>query len=234
MGDIAITREREAIVHFSKNFMMDDIVTLVKKTTETKDVTDLEQLQRQDPSIVVGTVEGSNVHHFLKTSRFYKEIWQKISADPTSFVKTQQEGIDRVKKGAQTFLLCFILFNLLFHFSGGYAFITVQSTYDLAQNKDCMLKELEGVDHSFQYGFAHRKEPTGSARARIFNEHIHRIEEDNKFTSWYKKWFKRCECTSGGKLKCRKVFENSFANTKTASVFFTILTIVIGITLISL
>ncbi|XP_037925816.1 glutamate receptor ionotropic, kainate 2 isoform X2 [Hermetia illucens] len=137
------------------------MITPIESAADLADQTD----------ISYGTLEGGSTMTFFRDSkiRIYQKMWRFMeSKRSTVFVKTYEEGINRVLKG-------------------NYAFLMESTMLDYAVQRDCNLTQIGGLLDSKGYGIA---TPKGSQWRDIISLAILELQEKGVIQILYDKWWK--------------------------------------------
>ncbi|CAL1537976.1 unnamed protein product [Lymnaea stagnalis] len=136
-----------------------------------------EDLARQT-EIQYGTIMSGSTKAFFKNSQFqtYQRMWAYMtSAQPSVFVKTHEEGIQRVRQS-----------------NGKYAYLTESSTIDYVSNrKPCDTLKVGSNLNSDGFGIG---TPVGSDLRDKLNFAVLELRENGDLAKWEKIWFDRGEC----------------------------------------
>lgn len=89
--------------------------------------------------IKYGVMLGGSTLSFFKESNFsiYQKMWAVMETDPTVFVQTNDEGVDRVSRG-----------------NSKYAFLCESTSIDYECNRNPLLMQVGGLLDSKNYGIA--------------------------------------------------------------------------------
>lgn len=135
--------------------------------------------------IKYGTLYGGSTMTFFKTSKIptYQRMWHVMdSTEPSVFVNSSQEGIDRVLKG-------------------NYAYLGESAIIDYNVQRNCDLMQVGGRLDSKGYGIA---TPRESPYRDLISDAILKLQEEQVITLLYNKWWRE----GYGAVKC----ENEDAN----------------------
>uniref|UniRef100_A0A336KHH4 CSON010578 protein n=1 Tax=Culicoides sonorensis TaxID=179676 RepID=A0A336KHH4_CULSO len=129
-----------------------------------------EDLSKQS-KVKCGVVDGGSTAAFFRDSNFstYQRIWASMeSAKPSVFVKSNDEGKERVKKG-------------------DYAFFMESTTLEYLTERDCELTQLGGLLDSKGYGIAL---PLNSPYRTAISQAVIKLQEEGKLLTIKDKWWK--------------------------------------------
>ncbi|XP_064212110.1 glutamate receptor ionotropic, kainate 2 isoform X1 [Tribolium castaneum] len=121
--------------------------------------------------IAYGTLEGGSTMTFFRDSKIgiYQKMWRFMeSRKPSVFVKTYEEGVQRVLEG-------------------NYAFLMESTMLDYAVQRDCNLTQIGGLLDSKGYGIA---TPKGSPWRDKISLAILELQEKGVIQILYDKWWK--------------------------------------------
>ena len=146
----------------------------------------VEELSLQD-NVKFGLLADGSTQSFFQSSNLhvYQKMWQTMSKDPDSFVKSQNELIERVKKG-----------------DGKFAALMESATIEYLVSQDCDLVQVGALIDSRGYGIAVRQ---GSGLRDKINRALLQLQETGVIYRLKEKWWKNEE----GKV-CPKVDRNEF------------------------
>lgn len=140
-----------------------------------------EDLAKQT-KIKYGLMAGGATSSFFKESNFslYQRMWSFMeSAEPSVFVKDNNEGIERVAKG-----------------KGNYAFIMESTSIEYNVQKNCNLTQVGSLLDSKGYGVAL---PTNSPYRTLINQAVLKLQEEGKLNDLKTRWWIE---NNGGEGKC--------------------------------
>uniref|UniRef100_A0A2C9KDL9 Glutamate receptor n=2 Tax=Biomphalaria TaxID=6525 RepID=A0A2C9KDL9_BIOGL len=136
-----------------------------------------EDLARQT-EIQYGTIMSGSTKAFFKNSQFqtYQRMWAYMtSAQPSVFVRTHEEGIQRVRQS-----------------NGKYAYLTESLTIDYVSNrKPCDTLKVGNNLNSDGFGIG---TPLGSDLRDKLNFAVLELRENGYLSQWEKRWFDKGEC----------------------------------------
>ncbi|XP_036354915.1 glutamate receptor ionotropic, kainate 2-like isoform X2 [Octopus sinensis] len=121
--------------------------------------------------IKYGTLYGGSTMTFFKTSKIpiFQRMWHVMdSTDPSVFVNSSQEGIDRVLKG-------------------NYAYLGESAIIDYNVQRNCELMQVGGRLDSKGYGIA---TPRESPYRDLISDAILKLQEEQVITLLYNKWWR--------------------------------------------
>ncbi|XP_040201047.1 glutamate receptor 1 isoform X2 [Rana temporaria] len=153
--------------------------------------------------ITYGTLDSGSTKEFFKRSKIavFEKMWTYMrSAEPSVFVKTTEEGMNRVRKS-----------------KGKYAYL-LESTMNeyIEQRKPCDTMKVGGNLDSKGYGIA---TPKGSALRNPVNLAVLKLNEQGLLDKLKNKWwYDKGECGSGGGDSKDKTSALSLSNV--AGVFY--------------
>ncbi|XP_060534775.1 glutamate receptor ionotropic, kainate 2 [Cylas formicarius] len=149
-------------------------------------ITPIESAQdlAEQTDIAYGTLEGGSTMTFFRDSKIgiYQKMWRFMeSRNPPVFVKSYEEGIQRVLQG-------------------NYAFLMESTMLDYAVQRDCNLTQIGGLLDSKGYGIA---TPKGSPWRDKISLSILELQEKGVIQILYDKWWKNTGdvCTRDDKSK---------------------------------
>ncbi|XP_076271919.1 glutamate receptor ionotropic, kainate 2 [Rhynchophorus ferrugineus] len=149
-------------------------------------ITPIESAQdlAEQTEIFYGTLEGGSTMTFFRDSKIgiYQKMWRFMeSRKPKVFVKSYEEGIQRVLQG-------------------NYAFLMESTMLDYAVQRDCNLTQIGGLLDSKGYGIA---TPKGSPWRDKISLAILELQEKGVIQILYDKWWKNTGdvCTRDDKSK---------------------------------
>ncbi|CAF0769478.1 unnamed protein product [Brachionus calyciflorus] len=121
--------------------------------------------------IKYGSVRSGSTENFFKESKIqtYERMWNFMSSNPDVFVKSTEEGIERVKKG-------------------GYAYLLESTTNDYLRQRDCDLMQVGGLIDTKGYGIGL---PTGSPWRDQISNAILQLQEKGDLQELYIKWWEK-------------------------------------------
>ncbi|XP_037041000.1 probable glutamate receptor isoform X2 [Bradysia coprophila] len=135
-----------------------------------------EELASQD-HVVYGCIKGGSTEAFLRDSKhpLYRKMWSRmVEMEPTPFVLTNMEGIERVRQG-------------------NYAFISESSIIEYATSRHCDLHQIGDLITSKGYGLAVQQ---GSPLRESLSYAILQLQEDGTLSLLKNKWWN--ELNGGG------------------------------------
>ncbi|XP_013416771.1 glutamate receptor ionotropic, kainate 2 isoform X2 [Lingula anatina] len=124
--------------------------------------------------IKYGSQYGGSTMTFFKTSKIptYERMWNFMSStEPSVFVNSSKEGIDRVMKGK-------------------YAYLMESTMIEYTVQRNCKLMQVGGLLDSKGYGIG---TPRGSPYTEILSEAILKLQEQQVLQVLYTKWWKEKE-----------------------------------------
>ncbi|XP_025836785.1 glutamate receptor ionotropic, kainate 1-like [Agrilus planipennis] len=149
-------------------------------------ITPIESAQdlAEQTEISYGTLEGGSTKTFFRDSKIgvYQKMWRFMeSRQPSVFVQSYEEGIERVLKG-------------------NYAFLMESTMLDYVVQRDCNLTQIGGLLDSKGYGIA---TPKGSPWRDKISLAILELQEKGVIQILYDKWWKNTGdvCTRDDKSK---------------------------------
>uniref|UniRef100_A0AAR5PL56 Ionotropic glutamate receptor C-terminal domain-containing protein n=1 Tax=Dendroctonus ponderosae TaxID=77166 RepID=A0AAR5PL56_DENPD len=149
-------------------------------------ITPIESAQdlAEQTEIAYGTLEGGSTMTFFRDSKIgiYQKMWRFMeSKKNTVFVKSYEEGINKVLQG-------------------NYAFLMESTMLDYAVQRDCNLTQIGGLLDSKGYGIA---TPKGSPWRDKISLAILELQEKGVIQILYDKWWKNTGdvCTRDDKSK---------------------------------
>ncbi|KAJ8924613.1 hypothetical protein NQ315_000763 [Exocentrus adspersus] len=147
-------------------------------------ITPIESAQdlAEQMEIAYGTLEGGSTMTFFRDSKIgiYQKMWRFMeNKKPPVFVKTYEEGIQRVLEG-------------------NYAFLMESTMLDYAVQRDCNLTQIGGLLDSKGYGIA---TPKGSPWRDKISLAILELQEKGVIQILYDKWWKNTGCNRDDKSK---------------------------------
>jgi ABC-type amino acid transport substrate-binding protein len=154
--------------------------------------------------ILYGTLEAGSTKDFFKTSKIptYEKMWSFMSSEPSVFVKTTDEGVQRVRNS-----------------KGRYAFLLESTMNDYYnQRKPCnTLKVGDNLD-SKGYGIA---TPIGSdLRSRINVAVLQLLEREDLQKLQKKWWYDKGECVVESDSKKGGSSQSSLSLSNVAGIFY--------------
>lgn len=129
----------------------------------------VEELASQD-KVVYGCKKGGSTEEFLRDSKnpIYRKMWSRmVEREPSPFVFTNMEGIDRVQKG-------------------NYAYISESTIIEYATSRNCDLHQIGDLLDSKGYGLAVHQ---GSPLRESLSYAILRLQEDGTLSQLKDKWW---------------------------------------------
>ncbi|XP_045462380.1 glutamate receptor ionotropic, kainate 1 isoform X2 [Harmonia axyridis] len=149
-------------------------------------ITPIESAQdlAEQAEIAYGTLEGGSTMTFFRDSKIgiYQKMWRFMeNRKPPVFVKSYEEGVERVLQG-------------------NYAFLMESTMLDYAVQRDCNLTQIGGLLDSKGYGIA---TPKGSPWRDKISLAILELQEKGIIQILYDKWWKNTGdvCTRDDKSK---------------------------------
>ncbi|XP_044767119.1 glutamate receptor ionotropic, kainate 2 [Coccinella septempunctata] len=149
-------------------------------------ITPIESAQdlAEQAEIAYGTLEGGSTMTFFRDSKIgiYQKMWRFMeNRKPAVFVKSYEEGVQRVLQG-------------------NYAFLMESTMLDYAVQRDCNLTQIGGLLDSKGYGIA---TPKGSPWRDKISLAILELQEKGIIQILYDKWWKNTGdvCTRDDKSK---------------------------------
>jgi len=99
VSDLTITYSRERVIDFTFPFMQSGLAILIKRG-DNMTIQNADDLSRQT-DIKYGCVAGGSTQHFFKTSTnpLHQRLFQGMESDPSNFVTSYGEGLERVMAG---------------------------------------------------------------------------------------------------------------------------------------
>ncbi|XP_072394933.1 glutamate receptor ionotropic, kainate 2 [Diabrotica undecimpunctata] len=149
-------------------------------------ITPIESAQdlAEQTEIAYGTLEGGSTMTFFRDSKIgiYQKMWRFMeNRNPPAFVKSYEDGVQRVLEG-------------------DYAFLMESTMLDYAVQRDCNLTQIGGLLDSKGYGIA---TPKGSPWRDKISLAILELQEKGVIQILYDKWWKNTGdvCTRDDKSK---------------------------------
>ncbi|CAF0769509.1 unnamed protein product [Brachionus calyciflorus] len=133
-------------------------------------IEDVEGLSKQS-EIKYGCLNGGSTQQFFRESKIhtYERMWNFMNSMPDVFVKSTEEGIERVKKG-------------------GFAYLLESTTNDFLRQRDCELMQVGGLIDTKGYGIG---TPPGSPWRDQISNAILQLQEKGDLQELYIKWWEK-------------------------------------------
>ncbi|KAI1708474.1 ligated ion channel l-glutamate- and glycine-binding site domain-containing protein [Ditylenchus destructor] len=155
-----------------------------------------DDLARQT-KIKYGTLNRGSTMTFFKDSKVetYEKMWKLMESQPSLFVKSSKEGIERVK-------------------TSDYAYLMESSMLEYAIERDCELIQIGGLLDQKGYAFGL---PKGSPFRKPISTTILRLQEKTVLTELKEKWWKRER--GGGVCSDKKLTQSEFGARSVGGIF---------------
>uniref|UniRef100_A0A8C8I9A7 Glutamate receptor n=1 Tax=Oncorhynchus tshawytscha TaxID=74940 RepID=A0A8C8I9A7_ONCTS len=127
-------------------------------------------------TIEYGTMQGGSTMTFFQNSQYqtYQRMWNFMHAKQTSvFVKSTEEGIDRVLKS-------------------NYAYLLESTMNEYYRQRNCNLTQIGGVLDTKGYGIGM---PLGSVYRDEIDLAVLKLQEDNRLEILKRKWWRGDKCS---------------------------------------
>ena len=137
--------------------------------------------------IKYGTVASGSSAAFFQQSNVptYVRMWNTMSSDGSSFVRSSYEGVQRTLQG-------------------GYVFITSSNTIEYIVNRECDLTKVGGLLNTIQYGLA---VPKDSPYRALLSDGILHLQETGILHHLKNKWW------NNPKINCGEIYYSRYFST---------------------
>jgi len=135
-----------------------------------RQIVSVEDLARQN-TVEFGAVEGGTTMRFFKDSdtEIYQRLWSVMNSNPDFNVKSNKEGIQKVRDG-----------------KGKYVFFMESPSAKFVTERKCDLETIGGLINEFQYAIGM---PLNSEYRNPINQAILRLQESGTLKRLEKKWW---------------------------------------------
>jgi ABC-type amino acid transport substrate-binding protein len=175
---ITVTELRRTAIDFTEPFMVVQLTALIKGHSHIKSIEDL--VNQTD--VKYGLINAGGTMDAFRgvPTGIYNKMWAQMSSqDPSVFVSSTEEGVERVQQGDFAFIL-----------------ESPSAEYIVSNHCDLRTTARFNIQNSpFTYAFGM---PKNHDYYHEVNDAILKAREDDVLTKLYRKWWDREQCMSHG------------------------------------